>query len=199
MRIRYAYTWVMIAALALGACSNPKAANDKDFEKAIVEYLKHKEAAGEFCLHFFASFPFESSSFIVSDPAARAGLLQKVGEQGSGWSRRVFVDLSEKGRKCYIPGVGFRYGEPRFVRIASFSKPSSFGPYTMSKVNYEYRVVDIPQWARELAAPVRPFGFHTTAYPNIIAAISSEKAPIKDEATLILTNDGWVHENLFKK
>ncbi len=186
--MHYSYVCMAIAMIACVGCSDPKAANEKNFGNAIAEFLKHEGESDSYCAGF-KEYPHTNELGLGNELVA-VGLLKVVGKYQDIWSSSVH-DLTEKGRKFFTPGKGFCYGQPKLHRIVNFSEPSSLGPYTMSEVIYEYRIENIPEWALEEAV--------RKGHARVREAVSSKKEPIREEDTLILTNNGWVHEKLFKK
>ncbi|WMY11304.1 hypothetical protein [Paraburkholderia phenoliruptrix] len=57
----------------------------------------------------------------------------------------------------------------------------------ISQVNYLYEVDDAPAWAKQPAIQA--------AYPSLQHDLSGAPG---DKAVLVATNDGWMHERLFK-
>lgn len=61
--------------------------------------------------------------------------------------------------------------------------------HRITKVNYTYSVGKLPEWATLPEV--------TAAIPALKEAVESTAKPIKAIHTLVLTNNGWVHERLF--
>ncbi|SMG39430.1 hypothetical protein SAMN06265784_103673 [Paraburkholderia susongensis] len=57
----------------------------------------------------------------------------------------------------------------------------------ISQVNYLYEVDEAPAWAKQPAIQA--------AYPSVQRDLSGAPG---DKAVLVATNDGWMHERLFK-
>lgn len=176
---------------------DPKAATEHNFGKAIAQYLKYRSQTPygtirgflwyEYCLGE-TRYPVRSSDMTRSQSETEdlGFIKQQVNKE---WYR--VYDLTDNGRSPFTPGKGFCYGEPKLLRVLNFTAPSTstFGPYTMSTVVYEYQIINIPDWARQPDA---------AKLGEISRALSSEITPLRDDATLILTNKGWVHQKLFK-
>lgn len=173
---------IALAATLLVGCANPKAANERNFVEAVDAYLLSQKAKGEFCLGQRA-YPASSSPGTANgdDALERLGYLTVTGQWSTMLSRGNTYALTPKGQGHFTAGWGFCFGTPKVTRIITFSEPSVFGPYTMSEVRYEYRIADIPDWARDES-------FRWKIKPQI-----------EDSATLILTNHGWVHETLLSE
>lgn len=186
--MHYSYACMAIAMIACVGCSDPKAANEKNFGNAIAEFLKSEGKSDAYCIGL-KEYPRKSYSPDYDDDLLVAAGLLKVGKPDAyGITVR---DLTEKGKKYFTPGKGFCYGQPTLHRIVNFSEPSSEFGSSMSEVNYEYKIENIPEWALEESVQKDRSG--------IRKAVSSQREPIREQDTLILTNNGWVHEELFKK
>ncbi|MGH8580555.1 MAG: zinc-ribbon domain-containing protein [Gammaproteobacteria bacterium] len=173
--------------------SDPKEANEANVGKAIAEYLRNRPA-------WYSTYKYSSRYGGLSYWYCLGNdRYPSVGEQdaeGLGFVKEVgrvplaqIYDLTDKGRSIFTPGKGFCYGEPKLLRVVNFTAPTPFGSYTMSNVVYEYQIINIPDWARQPDA---------AKLEKISQALSSETTPLRDDATLILTNKGWVHQKLFK-
>lgn len=181
-------SFIVLAALTLVSCSDPKAATEKNFMKAISAYLTYRDTQGDFCIENH-TYPVAAHGL---GALADLGFVKQVGTKRNLYGPDIPIyDLTDNGRTLYTAGKGFCYGQPILLRILTFSEPSSFGPYTMSQVQYEYSIGKIPEWVHQKSI--------LKGYPWIETAVASQKQPIKDKATLILTNNGWVHQKLFEK
>ena len=175
--------------------ADPKAATEHNFGEAIAQYLKYRSQTpygnGRFMYYSYClgntRYPVSRSDGTRSGETEVLGLvkLKRVNREWDG-----VYDLTDKGRSTFTPGKGFCYGEPKLLRVSNFTAPSTFGAYTMSNVMYEYQIINIPDWARQPDA---------AKHWQISKALSSEITPLKDDATLILTNKGWIHQSLFDK
>ncbi|SAK48793.1 hypothetical protein AWB80_01267 [Caballeronia pedi] len=58
----------------------------------------------------------------------------------------------------------------------------------ISQVNYTYEVDGVPAWTKGSSLQAQ--------FPNLVTALAPTAA---DKAVLVATNDGWMHEMLFKK
>jgi hypothetical protein len=205
------YVFALITAIALVGCSDHKAASEKNFTVAIQSYL---DTAYPKC-YFVHNFP-ATDDFDIGGNRPALGALTKVGllvqKEERKEVRKLFgagtqvqikttYDLTEEGRKYYkvdaAKGLmgnsigGFCFGKARVKAITQYSEPADMFGQKISRVNYEYTVGDFPAWA-------------TT--PEVIGAINTLKAevessttPVKKLEAVVLTNNGWVHERLFKK
>ncbi|MBB6191246.1 hypothetical protein FHS51_001468 [Sphingobium wenxiniae] len=142
------------------------------------------------------------------DALVEAGLL-KVGEtaikvrtglwgnQSSDLPVRAY-DLTPEGRKA-VSQVGERtaftspdqrlcYGKPTVDEIVQFTEPADAMGVKVSRVSYRYHLAELPEWAKQPAM--------LAAFPQLKRDTQSS---IDANATILLTNDGWIHERAFKR
>ena len=96
-------------------------------------------------------------------------------------------DLTEEGRKQYKTemGVGgFCFGKAKVTSIDKFTEPSDFEGIKRSRVSFSYSIYEIPEWAKNNVEV-------QSSNKDLKAIIDSEKAPIKGETNMMLTNKGW--------
>jgi hypothetical protein len=196
---------LVAAALLVSACSDPKAANEKNFKTAI---QKAMDAEYPTC-YVKSNFPATIGGFDVSGnkrnfkALVSAGLLSEKEEPHMTTEylrNRVEVQptyyLTDEGKKYYKAGVaktvlgetvgGFCFGKGVVKDITEFTEPADMGGVKASRVSFTYQVSDIPAWATspEILA----------AMPRLKADVESEKTPIKGGDVLALTNNGWVSQ-----
>lgn len=99
--------------------------------------------------------------------------------------------LTPTGEKSYQAqgenqSAGFCAGHYQVDAIKRFSEPGAMGSYTISEVAYVYSPQDVPGWA--IDARVRE------AMPALVRVLQAKR---DGKATLIKTNEGWVHEQDF--
>ncbi|WP_194722387.1 hypothetical protein [Noviherbaspirillum malthae] len=203
-------TCTAVLIVALTGCSDPKQASDKNFKAAIQEYLN---TAYPKC-YFNEKFPVQ----IDTDSFGRRAALQSLAKAGllseTELSRREFKDwngnvkliikseyaLTDTGRKFYNPNArqvmnreigGFCIGKAKVREINRFTEPADMLGHRITKVNYSYSIDELPEWATMLEVKA--------AIPGLKEAADSTATPIKETDTLVLTNNGWVHERLFAK
>ena len=82
----------------------------------------------------------------------------------------------------------FCSGKYEVVEVENFTEPSDAIGTTISRVNYRYKVKDAADW-------VRSEGLHA-AYKSLKGQAEGE---VRDKAVLVLTNEGWLHERLFRR
>lgn len=197
---------LITAAILVSGCSDPKAANEKNFKIAIQERL---DTFYPKC-YVKANFPATLSEVdpYGKKPAftalAAAGLLSVKDESREvkvsffGTNTRTVVEpafsLTEEGKKFYKADAtknnglgetvgGFCFGKATVKEITEFTEPADAGGVRASRVQYTYQMSDLPAWAK------RPDIM--AAISGIKAAVESEKTPIKSMDMLVLTNNGW--------
>jgi hypothetical protein len=201
-------------AMSVTACSDPKAASEKNFKVAM---QRHLDGAYPKC-YFVDNFPKTADYYGGADERyaqlqalTKAGMLsakeieRKELKDLFSSTQKTFVktnfDLTDEGRKAYKADAtknyrggsvgGFCFGKATVKAVTQFSEPGDLFGQRVSRVNYEYTVSDLPKWA---------------ITPDMLAAskqlkIDAESAvtPIKALQAAILTNNGWVHESRFQK
>lgn len=102
-------------------------------------------------------------------------------------------NLTEEGKKVYAADTvhqmgygtigGLCFGKVTVKEIAEFTEPSDAMGRRISHVSYTFVVTDFPAWAKspEILA----------ALPDLKKSVESENTPIKHQAMLVLTNNGW--------
>lgn len=199
--------------LLLSGCSDPKAASDSNFKKAAQAYL---DSVYPKC-YVTQTFPYTTTyhtggtdSGNVLSALVKAGLLvekelsrQKIPSwmalNGNDTVVKSSFELTDEGRKHYKPdggktmgydAGGFCTGKGVVDEILRYTEPSDAFGTRVSRVNYTYRVKDLPKWALtpELVA----------ASPALKEDIESKEKPVKVTHAFVLTSEGWVHESLFK-
>ncbi|MDD5113834.1 MAG: hypothetical protein PHC94_07440 [Methylobacter sp.] len=204
----FKFTSVVFVAIVVAGCSDPKAANEKNFKASIQQYL---DTAYPKC-YVRTEFPTTIEWDFVGIKSklralAKAGwVIEKEGGRetpilGGGKETVSTFDLTEEGRKFYKADIektiggktigGFCFGKARIKDVTQFSEPSDMFGQRITHVNYTYEVYDLPVWTKTPEI--------TAAFDNIKGDVETEKTPAKALDVLVLTNNGWVHEKLFKK
>lgn len=164
-----------------------KAANDKNFAKAISAYLLVLEGSGKFCI---GSQRYPHQSPIPSRGAdtdlADVGLLEVTGRAQVTFYTTDIFDLTPKGREVFTQGKGFCFGKPEVIRIVNFTEPGSMGPQR-SRVTYLFRLRDIPSWVSDSNGQI---------LEALRDRIPMRNAQFQDTQTLVLTGKGWMHQSL---
>lgn len=203
---------IVIFTTLFAGCVDPKAANEKNFEVAIQNYL---DSTYPKC-YVTTNFPI-TPQYDFGGTTAKLRALVKVGlvsekmgsyeiltHLGSGGKKTIpapSFDLTEEGKKFYKPDAVdgrsagkfgcIRLGKATVKSVTQFSEPADMFGHRVSRVNYTYEVSDLPAWAKSQEVHL--------AINELKADVESEKNAIKRLDTLVLTNNGWVHEKLFKK
>lgn len=186
-------------AVLIAGCSDPKAANEKNFAMAIQKTL---DAEYPRC-YVEAKFPATIEGFDMNNHKAvfpalvKAGLLSEKEESREvtdwmGGKKELVVrvyDLTETGKQFYKAdgeNNGFCFGKATVKEITEFTEPSDAQGVRASQVKFTYIVSDFPSWAKS---------------PEMLAAntslkedVESEKTPINSLDVLALTNNGWVSQ-----
>jgi hypothetical protein len=206
------HTVIKIAAMSsvivlLAACGSAKDANKSNFSTAIQTYLDTQKG-------LCAAIPAKGSPFTLSnrdtigsskkraDALVEAGLLSKRDTEvkamfGDKMEPGSEYQLTEVGQKFLVPnGANTMGGHDAFctgkftvVAVDNFTEPSDMMGVKVSQVNYRFKLEDAEDWARSEAIGAN--------YRNFAERAKAEE--ISGKAALILTNDGWMHERLFKR
>lgn len=200
----YRFALATVAVLVVG-CSDPKAANEKNFKIAIQNAIDTEYPRCYIKENFPATIPAfgGANQKAIFKALVTAGLLSEKDEpheikQYFGKSKVVIEPtfyLTEEGKKSYKADAakdytgkttgGFCFGKATVKDIPQFTEPSESAGMRVSQVKFTYQVSDFPAWAK---------------LPEMLSAIAvlkrdveSEKVPIDGEAVLKLTNNGWVN------
>jgi hypothetical protein len=198
---------VVVTSLMVG-CSDPKDATESNFKAATQTFLDKKYP---FC-YFKMNMPaVEKYGTDLKElrALAEAGLLVESETDleipsfgGEKKYRQVpQFNLTDEGKKYYIedagktmmgnPYGGFCFGKATVEEIVNFTDPADMFGHTISRVNYSYKVTDIPEWASSETV--------TAFSKDLKESVASEDTPINQVDAFIRTNNGWVHEKLFGK
>jgi hypothetical protein len=185
------YNTVLKAAMLAAAgtmlaagCADSRVASKANLASA----LNHDYSANEDCL--FAKpmpFPYEvavSDKLLAEtrhrlDALAEAGLLEREQSHlGTDTINRYVLTVAGsrtegKGRFCY--------GRRQVTSVEKFTPPVDYRGMPLTKVEYHFVLKNPPSWAKQ--DEVR------NAFPMVAKSMSD--APV-DDATLVLTHDGWV-------
>jgi hypothetical protein len=172
------------SAVMAAGCADSNAPSKQN----LAEALNHDYLASHDCL--FAKpmpFPYQVavSDKLLSetrrrlDALAEAGLLEREQTTQNGDTVNRYV-LTAAGSRT--EGAGrFCYGRRQVTSVEKFTPPIDYNGKPLTKVEYHFVEKDSPSWAKN--NEVR------NAFPDVAKSLSAQ--PV-DEATLILTNDGWV-------
>jgi hypothetical protein len=171
-------------AVVSAGCGDTRVANKENLAYA----LNHDYQASQDCL--FAKpmpFPYEVSvndkllgeTRRRLDALSEAGLLEREQNLVRGETINRYVLTAEGSR---TEGKGrFCYGRRQVTSVEKFTEPVDYDGKPLTKVEYHFVLKNPPSWAKQ--DEVR------NAFPMVKKATSEE--PV-DEATLMLTHDGWV-------
>ncbi len=177
---------VLVAASAVMAagCADSRVAS----KASLADALNHDYLASHDCL--FAKpmpFPYEvavSDKLLTEtrhrlDALAEAGLLEREQTaQGADTMNRYVLTAAGS----HTEGAGkFCYGRRQVTSIEKFTPPVDYNGKPLTKVEYHFVEKDAPSWAKK--DEVR------NAFPDVAKSLSAQ--PV-DDATLVLTHDGWV-------
>lgn len=185
----------------LYGCSDSGEVSEENFKKAIQAYLEKDKA----CLGLKASY-IDNGSFgelVDFNELVKVGLLKKETRKPKSAMMRnitptIFYTLTEEGKKIAKREEGFLgdvvylcYGDKVVDEITVFTPPTVDGRGdTVSRVNYTYKIVNVADWAKNEAIQKH--------FDGLKEDLASTDAPLKGKATLILTNNGWVHYKLIR-
>jgi hypothetical protein len=171
------------AVLAAG-CGDSRVASKANLAYA----LNHDYQANHDCL--FAKpmpFPYEvamNDKLLAEtrkrlDALSEAGLLEREQSQVDGNTVNRYV-LTAAGSQTEGKGR-FCYGRREVTSVEKFTAPVDYQGMPLTKVEYHFQLKNAPSWAKQ--NDVR------SAFPSVAKATSEQ--PV-DDATLVLTHDGWV-------
>jgi hypothetical protein len=171
------------AVLAAG-CGDTRVASKENLTYA----LNHDYQANEDCL-FAKPMPFPYEVAVNDkllgetrkrlDALTEAGLLEREQSQVAGSTVNRYV-LTAAGSQTKGKGR-FCYGRREVTSVEKFTAPVDYQGMPLTKVEYHFKLKNAPSWAKQ--DEVR------SAFPSVAKATSEQ--PV-DDATLVLTHDGWV-------
>ncbi|WP_295482038.1 hypothetical protein [uncultured Pseudomonas sp.] len=202
-----------ILTTALVGCSDPKKASEENFEKAAQAWL---DKAYPECL-ITSTFPMNTQEFDVYgtnktlNALAEVGVLTAVETSRKDYPENIFqkarteikyrYELTDEGRKylkddartkpdgTVIPGLCI--GRAKVDKIEQFSEPGDMMGHRISEVTYTYKVDDLPKWASTPAL--------MDVNSDVKRMVASQGKPIREKRAFVLTNNGWIHERLFRE
>ncbi|XUW91491.1 hypothetical protein OH764_31865 [Burkholderia sp. M6-3] len=198
---------VTCSLLAFAACGSKQDANKSNFQSAIQDYLDTKKGVCVMVPAKDLPFTLQKSGGMnfINEPEkaaalVSAGLLSAKDTQvkaafGNQMVAGVEYSLTDEGKKYLVKGGAdnmgkwdaFCGGKYKVKEVENFTQPADMFGTKISQVNYLYEVDDAPAWAKQPAIQA--------AYPSVQHDLSGAPG---DKAVLVVTNDGWMHERLFK-
>lgn len=211
----YRSTVLIVVAVLVTACSDPKAANETNFKVAIQKPL---DQAYPRC-YIETNFPTTASSqkqqykdyTSVFKVMVTSGLLsakEESREVKDGWQLfapkpkmktviETVFNLTDEGKRFYKAveikntGLGetvggFCFGKATVKDVLEYTEPTDAGGMRSSRVTYTYEVSDFPAWAQLPEV--------LAVLPKLRQDVESKQSPIKAFDMLVLTNNGWVSQ-----
>jgi hypothetical protein len=163
----------------VAGCNGFKAPTPKNFTGALNAYYGNNDD----CLFPSAiRFPYEASTTTGDtdprkkglDALADAGLLRSLEDRDIHVKR---YELTTFGKR--VP-PRFCYGHRVVTSIDNFTPPATVNGQQTTKVDYHYKMMDVPSWTD--SDKIR------AAFPAFAKATGGDA---KDQATLVLTMNGW--------
>lgn len=213
LKVKQAIIGVLVASSLITGCSNPTAANEENFKKAISEALPKQN---------FTCFPLvQITGFMSPEPMefpytvnkgqepdflkalVKVGMLsaKPVTTEASNFFGKYKVEateysLTEDGNKSYKRGFtqdnpleslnGFCLGEAEVDKVVNFTEPQNNSGVTITHVKYTIRTKNIPKWAKD--SDLRK------SMPVVALIVLAKDHPLERTMTLTLTSKGWTEE-----
>jgi hypothetical protein len=175
----YRAATALTLGLVLAGCNGFKAATPKNFTRELnIYYGNHDDCLFPSALRF----PYEASTAAGDkdprkpglDALADAGLLKSLEDRDIHVKR---YELTTYGKR--VP-PRFCYGHRVVTSIDGSTPPAAINGQPTTKVDYHYKMMDVPGWAD--SDEIRK------AFPAFAKATSGSA---QDQATLVLTMNGW--------
>lgn len=220
-----AHVALIASSVVVASCSDSKAASKDNFQQAINEWIEkgppclsvpdgsvtapgqEYNAMPRYVAATPAKQPFAEESrqrrLAPLEALVDAGVLKSTRteiERRSMFGDRenkvavIAYDFTENGKASFKEDAGrsvfggtrsgLCYGKPQVDEVTQFTQPGEMMGMTLSQVSYKYHLADLPDWAKNPKVKA--------AFPDL-ARNTAES--IDGKATLILTNDGWKHQN----
>jgi len=203
-----------LGALALAGCGSKQDANEKNFGRAISQYLDKK---GGLCLRL-NTWPVDVSEFDLrlkkTTTTGTAGQMEALAAVGIATGTDEEVDqvgmfdnkptgrkfkvkryvLTDTGKKFYLEKEDQKvmqgdicYGKKVLDRVVKWEGPMKFGDYQEANVKYLYKIENLAEWTKK--------NEFLSAFPyvgKIIEAAESEE----QKHGVKLTSQGWEPKGL---
>lgn len=202
MKKTISITTLAFSVLFLTACSDPNKASEANFEKALLSYYNQKSPV---CMNILRGkeMPVISQTEDKElDALVEIGLFEKT--TGTTTIRPMFAVDGKREKEVdafiYTPtkeadeylvktsssftgaGNAICFGQVNKLKVTNYTLPSEAMGITMSRVNYTFEITNIPAWAKNASL--------NTAFTQLKHQLNRNE----DNATLILTSKGWLHE-----
>ena len=205
----------LLAVVVLSACSGSRSASKPNFQVAIQDYYASQMEAcidsglrfpqelletnfrydtqsqllGEFVsIGFLSSEEFEKE--VLANPLA---LFNREMKTVSGRRYSLTPEGESVARTAAAPpgrgGASFCYGSYRVIEVTNFTEPAEFLGRQVSSATYTYEATEIADWAGRSE-------ILRAEYRSLARDLNSRDEPLKGEATLVLTEKGWIHAAL---
>lgn len=197
----------VVVAMATTGCTNKKDASKENFSRAIQQYLDTTPGAciglpgGSMPFKIEKSGAFFPAQITQADALTEAGLLTRSDVDVPAFPGAKVVRpgyeyaLTAEGQKQLVQPIstysaksqGFCAGKYKVVEVVNFTDAQSMMGTTFSEAVYTYKIESPAAWAQS---------------PKVQAAFEKLSKELKgnasEKAGLISTNDGWMHNRLFK-
>lgn len=208
---RYFVSTIFVSVVLLG-CSDTKEASKSNFSSAIGDWLHTQKA----CMNLPGHFPLQlalddfrykkEADFLAAliqaelitqkkiDVPAQDffGNAKKISKEGFEYTLTdkalPFIDVPEK--RSTFNRTKLCYGSYQLNDVESFTEPGDMMGYRVSQAIYTYQLSKPEEWLINNEA--------FTSIKTVQKDVDSLESPMSKKAALVLTNDGWVHEKLFK-
>ncbi len=187
----------MVLSVALTGCSDPGAANAGHFRQVIQQHFDQYSLPAACVGKRFHRFPYELTdkreAFRFEPDAPSYGELM-VGLESAGLVHRSgqTYDLTDAGKRAFIPEAGFCYGKVQVDSVDYLSEPAQQGQRLISKVKYTVSMVERPDWSRDAgftdAFDITPSGFQNTKH----FAGPDNPTPQHRKTVLVKTKGQWI-------
>jgi len=187
---------VAVLTPMIAGCHDSRAASNENFEKALQSHYD----AHPVCVMLPVTFPVELSPSPMEsmrpqlDALAKAGLLSTTTAQKpepgklAGYTS---YSVSPTGKAVFrtddedFPGgTGLCFAKRKITKVESFTDPADLTGQKVSRVTYDYTLVDVAPWATDVGIE--------TAFPEIKVILAKPENQQTDG--MILTSTGWKQE-----
>lgn len=189
------------------SCSNPSKASKANFTKILNDFHSQQPPS---ISSMFMSFPIvfaeaERSFFAPSKETIEALLKAELIVQGDDTitekkTKANKFECTTAGQKCFVKKnmtsllgrneyQGFSFAKETVTEIVSFSAPADLLGKKVSEVKYKTSLSNIAEWSK---LPEIQKSFN-----NVKEYLSPDYSKEVKSAVMILTSNGWIHEQLY--